>query len=80
MHLLKCYSSFTTVGSYISIEIYNYITSDLNNFEIFQDKLCSFHCSFNFKPELKKKLNKFNFDFKFLKQLILFLVFLIYLG
>ncbi len=56
MHLLKCYLSFTTVGSYISIEIYNYITSVLNNFEIFQDKLCYFHCSFNFKPEFKKKV------------------------
>ncbi len=60
MHLLKCYLSLTTVGTYISIEIYDNITSDLNNFEFFQDNCVLFHCSINFKPELKN-LNKFYF-------------------
>jgi hypothetical protein len=59
MHLLKCYLSFTTVGSYISIEIYNNINSDINKFEFLMTNCVLFDCFINFKLKLKKKLNKF---------------------
>ncbi len=54
MHSLKCYLSFSTVDPYISIEIYNNITSDLNKFEFFMTKCVLFDCFINFKLKIKK--------------------------